>query len=241
MFKSKCLLLCLCFFVGSHATGNLVPFIDKCEWNDKSCLMASSQKAIGPFCDGLPALGVPPMDPMKLKNVKLHEGDLKVLFSDMAVTGARKLKVLKVERDINKHTLKIAGECPIEVSGEYDASGQLLFTPVTGKGPFKVICKLIYLEVNAELKTVVGPDGIKYWKIGKFTHSYDSKGKCTFHFEKLFGGNKVEAEQFTKLLNDNDKDIIKTLGKPMVNALLTNMVDHVQTFCSKVPADQLEK
>ncbi|KAJ8723233.1 hypothetical protein PYW08_003145 [Mythimna loreyi] len=235
MFDSKCLLLCLWFFVGSHATGNLVPFIDKCLWSDKSCLVTSAQKAVPAFCDGMPELGVPPMDPLKLSKAKVNEGDLKVVFTDMDVTGTRQIKVLKVERDINKNTLKIVVECPIDVVGQYDASGSLLFTPINGTGAFRVNCQLVEIEVNVNLNPVDGPDGLKHWKISKTKYSYDAKKQCKFDFKNLENGETVLA-----VLNASWKEIIHSIGQPIVKAIVLKAVDQVQTFCDAVPTDQLE-
>ncbi|KAH9638192.1 hypothetical protein HF086_005185 [Spodoptera exigua] len=137
MFKSQCLLLCFCYVIIS-AYGNAVPFIDKCEWKDKTCLKTSAQKAVPFFGNGLPEYGVKPLDPIHIDKVSLDESGLNLIFEDFKVSGPSKCKILNMERDEAPTYLKLEVETPIDVVGTYTASGQLLFVPIEGHGPFRV-------------------------------------------------------------------------------------------------------
>lgn len=74
-----------------------VPFIDKCKWDDKACLLASSQKAVPYVAAGLSDLGMPPLDPVHLSKVVYNEGGLAITFEDMTLTGPAQCKIKKVE------------------------------------------------------------------------------------------------------------------------------------------------
>ena len=73
------------------------PFIEKCKWDDKACLISSTTKAIPYFAKGIPEIGIPPMDPLKLTQVNVIEGELSVDFTTMDVTGTSKATVVNVE------------------------------------------------------------------------------------------------------------------------------------------------
>uniref|UniRef100_A0A2A4J606 DUF233 protein n=1 Tax=Heliothis virescens TaxID=7102 RepID=A0A2A4J606_HELVI len=238
MFKSQCLLLCLCFVASSF--GNVAPFIDKCEWSDKPCLVKSSQKAVPFVAAGLKEIGLPPLDPLKMSKATLQEGELKIEFEDMTVIGSSKCKVVKVERNIDESSLVFEAECPIKVEGTYTGSGKILFAPFEGHGAFEVQTNKIFISINAQVKTVTGADGVEHWQIGKVEKSYECIEKATFKFENLFNGDKSKADPILVIFDQSWKELMASVAKPIVNAIIDEYISVIKIFADKVPRNELE-
>ncbi|KAF9422615.1 hypothetical protein HW555_001819 [Spodoptera exigua] len=238
MFKSQCLLLCLCYVIIS-AYGNAVPFIDKCEWKDKTCLKTSAQKAVPFFGNGLPEYGVKPLDPIHIDKVSLDESGLNLIFEDFKVSGPSKCKILNMERDEAPTYLKLEVETPIDVVGTYTASGQLLFVPIEGHGPFRVKTNNIYISAKVAVSTVDGSDGEKHWKIGKFEYTYEAKEKTLLEFKNLFNGDKTKAAPIEKILDENWSELMKLFAKPIISKIIHEIKDDIQSFVKAVPVKDL--
>ncbi|XP_022828311.1 circadian clock-controlled protein-like [Spodoptera litura] len=239
MFKSQCLLLCLCYVIIS-AYGNAVPFIDKCEWKDQACIKKSAQKAIPSFANGLPEYGVKALDPININKVSLEESGLSLTFEEFKVVGLSKVKILSVDRDEAPTYIKLELECPIDVTGTYTASGQLLFVPIEGHGPFQVKTNNIYIWVKAAVSTVDGSDGEKHWKIGKFEYTYEAKTKTLLDFKNLFNGDKNKAAPIEKILDENWSELMKLFAKPIISKVIHEIKDDIQSFVKAVPSKDLE-
>ena len=238
MFKTQCLFLCLsCVIISGY--GNAVSFIDKCEWNDKACLVKSAQKAVPYFGNGLPEYGVKALDPINIDKVSLEESGLSLTFENFKVVGPKNCKIIGLERDEAPTYLRLEVECPIDVTGTYTAAGQLLFVPIEGHGPFRVKTNNIYIWAKVAVSTVDGSDGEKHWKIGKFEYTYEAKEKTLLEFKNLFNGDKSKAEPIEKILDENWSELMRLFAKPIISKIIHEIKDDIQSFVKVVPAKDL--
>ncbi|CAB3226656.1 unnamed protein product [Arctia plantaginis] len=218
----------------------LAPFIQKCKWDDRACLLKSSQTAIPYFAAGVSELGMSPLDPVALNTVSYNEGGLKITFKDMILSGTRNCQVKDVERNKDEQWLKFEVECPIQVHGNYITSGNLFNIPVEGSGPFSVKTDKLFILLKCRLVPVDGEDGQKYWKLNNDVHTYEFQSKTLLKFENLFNGDTEKAAPIMTILEESWKEVVQTFGKPIVSEVLNRIVSHLDVFFKAVPISELE-
>ncbi|XP_075975289.1 uncharacterized protein LOC142975997 [Anticarsia gemmatalis] len=238
MIKLQCLVLC-CFTIGAFASK--VPFINKCAWADKACLTKSSQDALLHFTNGIPELGLEPMEPLTLKAVTLKKDKLHIDFSDMVWVGPSKCVFKHVERNAPEKWLDIHLVCPVDLTGHYVASGHIPPIAIEGDGTFH--CKTEEAEFIIRVGLVpYDKDGDSYWKLScsDIKYSFDFKKKTLLEFLNLFGGDEEKAAPVKKLLDQNTKNLVNDIAPPIIRAVVDKICTNVNNFASQIPTKYLE-
>ncbi|KAJ2951178.1 hypothetical protein O0L34_g5571 [Tuta absoluta] len=233
---SLCLLSWL--LAGSQATPK-ASFIKPCKVGDDACILNSAQAAVPFFADGIPDLGVTPMDPLVLEDLKSTEGDLKLHFKNLNVAGPRNCKFNRVTMGADVSHLDFEAECPITVTGQYKAEGKLLFVPIEGEGDLEVKTDKILLKLNAKVETVTGGDGKPHWHVASYDHTYEPQERIHFKLTNLFGGDESKAAPVLTILNESWKEVILSIGKPIIKEIIDKAKDDINVFLAAVPAEEL--
>lgn len=235
MFKYAiaCLLMCT-------INAELAPFIAKCKWDDSKCLKASAQKAIPIIAAGIPELGVETLDPIFIKSLDASSTDLKLHLKDISGTGLKDCTAKKVVRDISKSKLFVKLQCTVDFSGHYEMNGQLLILPIEGKGPAHVVLRKLVISVEVDLGEKTGHDGLRHWTIKDWKHSYELKDKATIELDNLFNGNEVFGRAAKELIASSSNEVVLEVGPPIVRGIIQKIVQEIEKFYEKVPADELE-
>ncbi|CAH2084602.1 unnamed protein product [Euphydryas editha] len=238
MFQIKWFLVCFLSYFIIESNAYDVSYIKPCKTDDEACMLASGQAAIPYFAAGIPELGVPQADPVIIKEVYSEVSNLKLNFTDNKIVGPGKAKILKIERDAAKQTIKIVIETPLLITGHYDLQGKILFINALGNGAYKLHTDKIV--VSAEMKyKVIEKDGNKYWKITGFDYTYDLVQKVYMRLDNLFGGDEVAAKPIHQLFDENWKEVITELGGPIIKKLVTEYVNIIKKFFLSVSANKL--
>ncbi|KAI5646103.1 hypothetical protein NE865_01996 [Phthorimaea operculella] len=232
--------LCLlsCFLAGSQAAPK-ASFITACKVDDDACILNSAQAAIPFFADGIKELGVTPMDPLVLEDVQSTEGDLKLHFKNLNVAGPRNCKFTKISLGADASHLDFDVECPITATGKYKAEGKLLFVAIEGEGDIEVKTEKVLLKLNAKLETITGADGKPHWHVASYEHTYEPEERIYFKLDNLFGGDESKAAPVLTILNESWKEVINTIGKPIIAEIIAKAKEHIDVFLAAVPAEEL--
>ncbi|CAG9135374.1 unnamed protein product [Plutella xylostella] len=225
-----------CAVLVVSAEGGLAPFIIPCHQADSECLKSSTQKAVPVLAGGVPALGLPPLDPMVVERVKASQAGLIMDFRNTTVKGLRNCAVEHARRQTHKLNLEI--KCSVTLNGDYKLAGKLLILPIEGEGKYKIRIRDIVVKILLNMDTV-DSRGAKHWKITDWKHSSDVKTGAEFQFQNLFNGNKQLSDSIHQFANGNWKDITHEVAPPIVKAIVTRIVDDTQKFFMAVPANQL--
>ncbi|XP_045769760.1 uncharacterized protein LOC123870478 [Maniola jurtina] len=216
-----------------------MPFITPCKPNDQKCILSSGKKALPFITAGVPALGLPVVDPIFIESARSDGANLKLGFRNMKITGVTKCKIIELGRNPGKQTMKMTVECPLTGVGQYDLKGKLSFIEAWGDGDFKIYTDKV--KITVEIKTkVIEKNGKKHWKITGFDYSYEMLDKVYFDLKNLFGGDDKRAQPFREVLDHSWKEMIDEVGGPIIKQLIGKYVDVAKAFMLAVPVNELE-
>ncbi|XP_034829208.1 putative beta-carotene-binding protein [Maniola hyperantus] len=241
MFRTKCYILTslVSYFVVASADPSLVPFITPCKPTDQKCILSSGKKALPYITAGVPSLGLPVVDPIKINAVRNDGPNLKLGFRNLQITGVTKCKIIELTRNPPKNTMKMTVECPLTGTGQYDLKGKLSFIEAWGDGDFKIYTNKVKIAVEITVKEIE-KKGNKYWKITGFDYSYEMLEKVYFDLKNLFGGDDERAKPFREILDHSWKEFIDEVGGPIIKQVIAKYVDVVKQFFLVVPCKDLE-
>ncbi|XP_052741078.1 uncharacterized protein LOC112045454 [Bicyclus anynana] len=223
------------------AESNACPasFITPCKPDDKECIRSSAEAALPRLVAGIPELGIQKLDPSTIDSVNSEQAGLKFGFKDLVITGVSKCKILDLERDTTKSTVKLTVECPLHFSGKYHLKGKLLLFEAYGDGDVEISTQKVRFIVEVKIKDIV-KDGQKYWKITGFDYSYKLLDKVEINLTNLYDGDEKKAAPMLATIKDNSNAMVEEIGGDMILQLLTIYVDCVKTFIMSCPASYLE-
>nr|UYA18666.1 odorant binding protein 5 [Spodoptera frugiperda] len=232
--------ICILLFISYTClvTADPVSFIKKCKWDDGKCNKESSQAALKLFAAGIPEYNVGVMDPLNIEYVDASSPNMKLIVTDIVVTGLSNCEVKKVQRfeDSSKIIVKLL--CAAELKGKYDMKGQLFVIPIEGNGP--LYAKVPKIQITAEVDlNVKSKDGNDHWLVKSWRHTFELKDKSTVKFENLFPDNEFLRTSTNELIAQNGNDVIIEIGSNLIKALVGKVVENIKNFFLAVPIKDL--
>ncbi|KAH9638195.1 hypothetical protein HF086_005188 [Spodoptera exigua] len=213
--------ICISLFISCiyFAIADPVPFITKCKWDDTKCNKESSQAVVGIFSAGLPEYNVEKSDPLQIDYVDASSPNMKLIVTDVVVTGLKNCEVKKMQRfeDSSKLIVKIL--CSTELKGKYDMKGQLFVIPIEGKGDLYANVPKIQINAEVDLNIKKGKDG---------------KDRCVLITFFYFPGTSTN-----ELIAQNGNDVIIEIGANLIKALVGKVVENIKKFFLAVPIEDL--
>lgn len=224
----------LCF-VGASA-GTLPSFIKACSSSDEnlnSCI-EDVIRSVGPrFTEGMPELGVMPLDPLELGTIVVDNPSLKLTFEDTIVTGLKGFKLNSYKTNAARNSAKLDFTANATLKANYDIDGQLLILPIRGNGPAKIKITNLNIVIKYDFDTRDG-----HWVVTNYKESY-KMDRAYFKFNNLFNGNKALAETTHRFTNENWEIIIGEIAPPAIKSIIRSCVEVVNKFFGSVPAADL--
>ncbi|VVD01867.1 unnamed protein product [Leptidea sinapis] len=178
MLKLKYLIFITTVIAGVHSA----PYVNKCKSDDSKCAKEASALLIPMFGDGIPELGIEPVDPLLIKKSDASSPNLKLILTDYTVSGLKNCIPKKVKYDKSKSKILLKLLCTAQLEGTYDMKGQLLILPLEGNGPIHVTLNKAEISIELDLDEIE-KDGVKYWNIKDHKFSYVLKDKSIKVFE----------------------------------------------------------
>ncbi|XP_013197932.1 circadian clock-controlled protein daywake [Amyelois transitella] len=230
-----CILAVLCFIFGAMAA-NLPPYFTACSASDPKldqCIEKVIEAGGPQFADGIPELGIAPLDPLQLGKVVVNNPSLKLTFTDTVVTGLRGFKVnsFKMQPSKGKATLDFTAN--VTLKAHYDIDGQVIILPIRGNGPAKIRITNLNIVIKYDFDTQDG-----HWVVTNYKDNY-KMDRAQFKFSNLFGGNKQLAETTHRFTNENWEIIMSEIAPGAIKGIIKNCVDVVKKFFSAIPAADL--
>nr|XP_032516544.1 uncharacterized protein LOC116769529 [Danaus plexippus plexippus] len=214
------LVLAALIVLAGTVTCHSAHFIKPCHRNDRACLKLSAQAAVPILAKGIPSLGMKPLDPMDMEEVKANRAGLMMHFTNTKVLGLKHCKVLDLVRATDSTTITL--KCSVALKGSYSLGGKLLIVDISGVGPYTIFIHDIVVKV----KLNVGEreeQGKRYWTINSWKHSADVTGQVRFNFHNLFNGNVALAKQILDYANQNWHTIFEEVSPPIVTAIVSQI------------------
>ena len=191
--------------------------------------------------DGIPALGVPPLDPLDIGKIAFKEdtsyANFKAYFHDIAIHGLSTINIGKVSFDPAKLEVSaIAVVKLLKATGKYKLNGMaLVVIPLEGNGDFTVTVDVV--SVNITMKVGNNFDILKTkMEVEKIGFDYKS-----IHVELtgLEGGGKLN-ETLNGLINGIGGKVFEHV-KPILSGSLEHQLqalinDELKKLPTEIPA-----
>ncbi|CAH4038040.1 protein takeout-like [Pieris brassicae] len=220
--------------------GKLAPdFIHPCNTTGSACLVQATQDAIPEFSQGLPELGVPPLDPFIIEELPIQLPGVKVTFLDGKVTGLKKCQVLNVEAYLERNVFILEIRCNITIKGKYTAVGRLLLFPINGEGDSKIKIVNSVIKLNIKTKYFKDEEGRDHFGIKSYRYSFDYGDRVHYTINNLFKGNPELSNTVLQFLNENWKIVTEEFGQPVVDYAMNVTIETAKKFFDAVPYDEL--
>ncbi|KAJ2943930.1 hypothetical protein O0L34_g8251 [Tuta absoluta] len=218
-------------------------YIQPCSRSDPgldNCIKNSFNHLRPYLAQGLPDLGVPPVEPLLIDRLVMENdaGPVRVTaaFSNITVIGPSNYTITKIRSDLRKLRIDMGLVLPrIEITGNYEVSGQVLLFPVRSRGNFwaaftdvAAIAKIYGKEIEKE--------GVKYMAADRLVVDFKLRG-ARFKVRDTVNHGSVIGEAMNQFLNNNAAEIIDEM-RP---AASISIAKHFQSFLNaaftKIPMD----
>ncbi|XP_046442167.1 uncharacterized protein LOC124192739 [Daphnia pulex] len=182
---------------------------------------------------GIPALGIPPMDPLWIGNLTVptltvQGGHIDAAIANTAVHYLSTLTVTTLHIDLNAFRMDLRSFMPyMKIDGLYDLEGiALVVFPLYGNGPYRIEV----FDVN-----MLGGGSLGLDETGNYLQLTSLEMDATFttmvvYFENLLGGGD---------LGDTINDIISELGMAIFELVKPVFIEALTTGIMKVVNDAL--
>ncbi|XP_046977794.1 protein takeout-like isoform X1 [Vanessa cardui] len=235
MRVSLCL-LAVAYFIAGACAGKLPPFIKACSVSDpklNQCIESAITVAGPKFAQGIPELGIKPLDPAELGRVVVNNPALKVILDDTVVTGLGGFRINSFKMNAEKGKSVLDFTANVTLKAHYDMDGKVLIVPIRGNGQAKIKITNLRIVIKYDFKTVDG-----HWTVTDHKDSY-KMDRAQFKFTNLFNGNKELADTTIRFLNENWEIIMQEIAPPAIDQVIAACVEEVRKLFLAIPADQL--
>ncbi|XP_075975338.1 protein takeout-like isoform X2 [Anticarsia gemmatalis] len=232
--KVVCLFVLSCF--GCAYAGGLPPFFTPCSKSDphlSECVQNVISIGGAKFTEGIPALGIAPLDPVQLGTVFVDNPALKLTFTDTVVTGLKGFRVNTYKINLEKGKATLDFTANVTLKAHYDMDGQVLILPIKGNGQAKIKITNLNIVVKYDFEEVNG-----HWIVTGYKDHY-KMDRAQFKFNNLFNGNKELAQTTERFTNENWEIIMNEIAPPAIKQIIRKCVDVVNSFFGAIPVAEL--
>uniref|UniRef100_A0A2P2HXF3 Protein takeout-like n=1 Tax=Hirondellea gigas TaxID=1518452 RepID=A0A2P2HXF3_9CRUS len=205
------------------------------------CLMKAIKNIQPELANGLPELGIPRLEPLRLDDVVFRQSEppvtIEAIYQNVLVTGLTNfdIKYLDIEYGPVNRRLGIGMVIPsLTLRGQYRIGGNIFLLPIEGEGDFITILDGVIAEGTAEI--VPRGDGyeMENVNIGFKIRSMKSK------MDNLFQGNKILSDTVHHFLNENGQLVLDEV-RPGISNQLNGFIAELFNIMFKIlPKDILE-
>lgn len=161
------------------------------------------------FSQGIPALNIPPIEPMQIDSVAVdHSGatssfNLRSSFKNSRIHGLSTSVVVKTAAKFKKFIMKSDAYTErLDFVGSYKMSGQILVLPIVGEGFANVSMNQLTTRHEIFGEYYKGSDENTYVNITNYIIKFKPKW-VKFRFDNLFNGDKVLGDTMNNFMNNN--------------------------------------
>ncbi|XP_075975337.1 circadian clock-controlled protein daywake-like isoform X1 [Anticarsia gemmatalis] len=232
--KVVCLFVLSCF--GCAYAGGLPPFFTPCSKSDphlSECVQNVISIGGAKFTEGIPALGIAPLDPVQLGTVFVDNPALKLTFTDTVVTGLKGFRVNTYKINLEKGKATLDFTANVTLKAHYDMDGQVLILPIKGNGQAKIKITNLNIVVKYDFEEVNG-----HWIVTGYKDHY-KMDRAQFKFNNLFNGNKELGDTIHTVINTNWEPVIRDIAPVAFEHIIQACVNESKKLFAAVPVNEL--
>ncbi|XP_053616904.1 protein takeout isoform X1 [Plodia interpunctella] len=239
------LFVCLSVLHAGLADNSLPDSFRRCGQTDKKlndCLKAAVPDALRKMREGIPSLGVPPMEPLHVAGINISSGAGPVVISqnyrNIKLHGLTDSLLTTYKADLKRYRLRTDSITPkMEFIGDYVMKGRILVLPIQGKGIANIT--MVNLVVKHDLIfEPVTRDGQIYMHMKDYRVKFIPE-RVILHFSNLFNGDKRLGDQMNLFLNENSELVFNELKESYEKSLSSVFQDVTNKIFDKVPMNKI--
>ncbi|KAI8441751.1 hypothetical protein MSG28_005449 [Choristoneura fumiferana] len=190
----------------------------------------------------IPALAVPPLEPLLVAAINIHSGAGPVVLSQnyrhIQLHGLASTILTTYKADLPHYRLITNSMTPkMEFIADYVMKGRILVLPIQGKGIANVT--MVNLVVKHDLiGEPVVRNGQTYMHIREYKVKFLPK-RVYLHFTNLFNGDKRLGDQMNLFLNENSELVFNELKESYEKSLSSVFKNVTNTIFDKVPMNKI--
>ncbi|XP_064292734.1 protein takeout isoform X2 [Plodia interpunctella] len=192
--------------------------------------------------EGIPSLGVPPMEPLHVAGINISSGAGPVVISqnyrNIKLHGLTDSLLTTYKADLKRYRLRTDSITPkMEFIGDYVMKGRILVLPIQGKGIANIT--MVNLVVKHDLIfEPVTRDGQIYMHMKDYRVKFIPE-RVILHFSNLFNGDKRLGDQMNLFLNENSELVFNELKESYEKSLSSVFQDVTNKIFDKVPMNKI--
>ncbi|CAG5047340.1 unnamed protein product [Parnassius apollo] len=225
---------------------NLLPEdFTRCRQKDaklNDCLKSAVPDALRRMKKGIPALSVPPLEPLRVSGMTIESGAGPVVISqiyrNIQLHGLTDSILTLYKADLKHHRLRTDSLTPkMEFIADYVMKGRILVLPIQGKGIANIT--MVNLVVKHELiGEPITKDGETYMHMRDYKVKFVPQ-RVILHFSNLFNGDKTLGDQMNRFLNENSDLVFNELKESYEKSLSSVFQDVTNKIFDKVPMNKI--
>lgn len=204
-----------------------------------ACLQRALQTALPGFTRGFPELGITPLDPFVVDELKLVlRGGLQIHFYKGVAKGFRNCQIGSA--NMTGGVLEVTARCNLTVKGKYKSSGRLLLFSIDGEGDSLIRAKELELRAQVALSTR-SRGGRAYLQVDGFRSQQQYRGQVSYQMTNLIRGSPQLSRAVLAFMNANWRVVAEEFGDPIVEFGLAAIMENVKKLLDQVPVEDLLK
>ncbi|KPJ13402.1 Protein takeout [Papilio machaon] len=191
---------------------------------------------------GIPALSVPPLEPLLVSGMNIETGAGPVVISqvyhNIQLHGLTDSRLTSYKADLKHYRLRTDSITPkMDFIADYVMKGRILVLPIQGKGVANIT--MVNLVVKHDLiGEPVIKDGETYMHIKDYKVKFIPE-RVILHFSNLFNGDKALGDNMNKFLNQNSDLVFNELKESYEKSLSSVFQDVTNKIFDKVPMNKI--
>ncbi|XP_077283602.1 protein takeout-like [Arctopsyche grandis] len=220
-------------------------FIKTCYKKDPKfgeCSRVAVQGIFDKLKEGLPEIGIDPLDPLKISKIRILQGDgpvnVNAALDDVTVTGFGATQVLVSEVYDKTYDFFTRIRIPhLRIEGTYNLRGKILLLPLVGRGT----CWFEPTNLDIDILSDVTPytkDKFVFFNVTD-AHVKFNIGGLSLRMNNLFDGIKSLEESTNSYLNANWRPVADSLRPILARTIEDILVVILQKIFHNLPANYL--
>ncbi|CAH2093367.1 unnamed protein product [Euphydryas editha] len=221
------------------------PDFTRCRQRDSKlndCLKNAVPDALRRMKEGVPALSVPPLEPLHVSGMNIDAGVGPVVLTQnyrgIKLHGLTDSIITTYKADLKHYRLKTESVTPkMEFVADYVMKGRILVLPIQGKGVANIT--MVNLVVKHDIfGEPIKRDGEIYMHIKDYKVKFIPE-KVSLYFSNLFNGDKRLGDQMNLFLNENSELVFNELKESYEKSLSSVFQDVTNKIFDKVPMNKI--
>ncbi|XP_063224510.1 protein takeout-like [Bacillus rossius redtenbacheri] len=203
-------------------------YLKACSRNDPGldeCALRNGVAAIPHLLAGDRAYSIPPLDPLKIAEIRIEGADSKaptgldIVYKDMTASGLDRAQLRSTHFDLKKKQMELSILIPeLRLVMQYEMDGKFLLLPIKGKGRETINMTDVDITYGLDYDLVTKPDGLEYMKPTDSRLKYKTT-RMYLHLDNLFNGDKTLGENTNRFLNENWEAVDAEFGQVIAQAI----------------------